>query len=390
MLYRYFLGNREITIDSAEVLCDLYEKGLIGKETSIYDVENYMYVKVGDIEEFNSILDARKTITEVEETGRGIKYFFAAALIIFALIMRFLFGFFRHGDMAVEQGIGSFVGYMSGSLSVLVVSSIAVMIIVYLVSNRNKARNILFISILFLIVNLYQAAGDFIAVRAEAARYKLAEEKLVNLLAGFSDNKDIQKEKLSEEKFGDMASCLEATQELIYECSVLGKEKDRIFENTNIDSMFSKDNLSDINKVKDARNNVDMNLLKVKEYKERSKALLDKFLKNVDNTCIPEGLRNSILSDIKKEFETKSENIEQVLAMQEELLITADSMLKYLEDNQGGYTFSSNQLQFYKAEDVENYNRLVDKFNLKLEEINKAYSNSVDSLDKSLKDLEVS
>lgn len=390
MLYRYFLGNREITIDNAETLYDLYEKGLIGKETSIYDEENYMYVKVGDIEEFNSIIEAKKAIKEVEETGKGVKYLLAIALMVFALILRFLFGFFRYGDMAVEQGIASFIGYMSGSLTVLIMTSIAVMVIVYLVSNRNKARNILIVSILFLFANLYLSAADFVAVRAEAARYKLAEEKLINLLAGFSDNKDIQKEELSKEKFGDMAFCLEATQELIYECSVLGKEKDKIFENTNIDDMFSNENLSDINKIKDARKIVDANLLKVKEYKERSKNLLDKFLKDVENTCIPEGLRNSVLSDIKKEFEIKSENNEQVLAMQEELLMIADSMLKYLEDKQGGYTFSNNQLQFYKAEDVENYNRLVDKFNIKLEEINKAYSNSVDSLDKSLKDLEVS
>lgn len=390
MLYRYFLGNREITIDSTEAFCDLFEKGLIGKETAIHDVENYMYVKVCDIEEFKSIIDSRNVVTRIEESGRTVKYIVAIALMIFALIIRFVFGFLRHGNMVVEKGITFFAGYMAKNISVLIVLAIVVMGITYFVTKRNRARNILIFSALFLVVNLYQAAGDFKVVRAEAARYKLAEEKLLSLLKSFSDNSDIHKEQMSEEKYGNMAPYLEAAQELLHEWSALGEGRDKIFVETNVDSMFLNENLSDINKVKDARKIVNVNLSKIKEYKGRSGTLKDKFFKDIVNSDIPEGLRNSIVSDYKKELEIKSENIEQVFVIQEELLTTVDSMLKYLEDNQGGYTFSNNQLQFYKAEDVENYNKLVDKFNLKLEEINKAYSNSADSLEKSLKDLEVS
>jgi|LSQX01.1.fsa_nt_gb hypothetical protein len=311
MLYKYFFVDREVVIDSVEVLKDLYQKGLIGKETSIYDEENHTYIKVCEIEEFQSLVNEGKS------------------------------------SSAKFKGKGNIIKYISAGL--------------------------LFFFVVILMVFAYRSVADY-SRKAEAEKLRAAQEKLMSFTEEMSRGSDIEREDISRDKYGYTAGYVEAVQDVILDSSGLKKELINTFTGIDFNNMFSQENLTSKDGVNKTKTLINENLQKTRQYKDKAQNLLGEGLKKLEGANVPKGIKADMLSGLKEEIIISTEGSLHMLEIQEKMFKTVEKMLKYLEDNQEAYKFFDGQLQFYMKKDVDNYNNLVEEFNLQVDGINKAHN----------------
>ena len=178
-----------------------------------------------------------------------VKLIIGIVIILFSILVEF-------GSKVI--GIGGIYNlkldaYFAGRLLGVVLFSVVISAVILVVSKKNRGRDLLIYSIIALVLSFSHLTVSVKQATDERQKQELAVNKVTSLAKDLVSQKEIVKEDISKEKYGKSAELVELVQNFYFDIQVLSKETENILGIMNDPATFSKETLSDLNKIKEKR-----------------------------------------------------------------------------------------------------------------------------------------
>ena len=280
------------------------------------------------------------------------------------------------------------MAYSVGYLIAPVIVNVIVSAIILIISKKNQGRNLLIFSIIALVFSFISLSSIIGGVVAERQKEKVSMDKVLSLVKDLVSHKEIIKEDISEAKYGKSAPFVEIVQDTYIEIQDLGKKNDLVVRIMNDASTFSKETLSDLNKIKEKRELLDKTSRDIEIQGNKINDLMDRFKRGLENLNVSNSMKAGIEDGLKDSVYESTETAANSLKLMDNVIKSMKKMLVFLEENQGSYIFEGEQLTFYEDDDVNSYNEIVTEYNKAIDENNKNYENVQKEIQEKIKEME--
>lgn len=153
-------------------------------------------------------------------------------------------------------------------------------------------------------------------------------------------------------------------------------------------SAFSKETLSDLNKIKEKRELLDKTSKDIEIQGNKINDLMDRFKRGLENLNVSNSMKAGIEASLKDSFYESTETSANNLKLMDNVINSMKKMLVFLEENQGAYIFEGEQITFYEDNDVNSYNVIVTEYNKAIDENNKNYEKLQKKIQEKIKEME--
>lgn len=306
-------------------------------------------------------------------------------IILFSILVEF-------GSKVIEIGgiynLKLDDAYFVGRLLGVVLFSVIIAAAILVVSKKNRGRNLLIYSIIALVLSFSHLSVSVKQAVDERQKQEVAVNKVTSLVKDLVSQKEIVKEDISKEKYGKSAELVELVQNFYFDIQVLSKETENILGIMNDPATFSKQTLSDPNKIKEKRALLDNTTKDIEALRNKATDLMNKLKADVNNLKEGNAFSEGFKSGVENSTHKTAEDIANNLKYLDNVIKSIKNMVVFLEGKQGAYTFEGDQLAFYKDEDVSAYNKLFAEYNKAIDENNKNYESIQKKINEKIEDLE--
>lgn len=314
-----------------------------------------------------------------------VKLIVGIVLVLVSIFMKAVSNVIDFGGIySLKFDDGYFIGGMIGSVIVTVIIAAAILI----TSKSNRGRNLLIFSIIALLVSFNSVSTSITNAAAERQKQEAALDKVVSIVKDLVSQKEIVKEDISEEKYGKSAPIIQSIQDAYLELQELRKENDIIVGIMNEPSIFSKETLSDLNKIKEKRALLDKTTNDIEVLGNKLNDLIGRFKSSLENLDVSSIMKAGIEDGLQDSLIETTLTISNNLKHMNNVIKGMKNMIVFLEEKQGAYTFEGEQLAFYEDDDVDAYNKLFNEYSKAIDENNKNYESVQKNINEKIKEME--